>query len=601
MAMASAGHNSTWHHIEPLSLICDATSETLDAWTRQYILAFTGMALLALVAGHVVHIAHLNFLPEALVSVAFGALLGTILYFSTWGGESRGIDSDLEEVVFGFVLKYFCLPVIIFESGWSLRLRDFVSQFGYILLVAVLGTTVSILVVAQLIIATSDYHIIQDQKTAYAIACLISSTDPVATLSTFGSLNVDPLLFIMVFGESQINDAVAITIFQSLNSMKSRDSIWQMVLEVPVLLFGSAGLGLCLAVVFILIFRISRIGHSASQAILFIIVSCYFTYALAEEVGMSGIITVLFNSILMGVYAPAHLSVESTTLASFLLKQLSSLADMTIFMLCGVSVVFVTWEGLVLGSWLCLLCLVGRAAAIFPCCMVSNVIKHFVGKRLPAERKNNISWKHQFMMWHSGLRGGISLLLAKELGTWVDPANGRDVKGQIVDATFLLVCAYLLVFGGTTGMFLRLVGLPLGDQVPEGVSLYDAADKPGFAWRGLDFFRARLLKPLLIGNRVDFDSGVIHNVLSGVIHDARQAESAPDFGDLSHLARRHTSVMVIQDRASTLALFGTNDPAHVDQFEDAFRANGPAIDRCNSGLSSLSESEESDLPLESDA
>jgi hypothetical protein len=80
---------SAWHHIEPLSLICDATSETLDAWTRQYILAFTGMALLALVAGHVVHIAHLNFLPEALVSVAFGALLGTILYFSTWGGEAQ--------------------------------------------------------------------------------------------------------------------------------------------------------------------------------------------------------------------------------------------------------------------------------------------------------------------------------------------------------------------------------------------------------------------------------------------------------------------------------------------------------------------------------
>ncbi|CAE8691143.1 unnamed protein product [Polarella glacialis] len=148
-------------------------------------------------------------------------LLGTILYVSTWGGESLAMDSNLESLVFGGILKYFCLPVIIFESGWSLRLRDFISQFGYILLVAVLGIAVSILVVAQLIVATSDYHIIQDPRTAYAIACLISSTDPVATLSTFGSLNVDPLLFTMVFGESQINDAVAITIFQSLNSLSS--------------------------------------------------------------------------------------------------------------------------------------------------------------------------------------------------------------------------------------------------------------------------------------------------------------------------------------------------------------------------------------------
>ncbi|CAE8697766.1 unnamed protein product [Polarella glacialis] len=583
--------------------ICDATSETLDAWTRQYILALTGMALLALVAGHVVHVAHLSFLPQALVSISFGALLGIILYVSTWGGESLAMDSNLESLVFGGILKYFCLPVIIFESGWSLRLRDFISQFGYILLVAVLGTAVSILVVAQLIMATSDYHIIQDPKTAYAIACVISSTDPVATLSTFGNLNVDPLLFIMVFGESQINDAVAITIFQSLNSPNSSAKMVfdrQMVFEVPALLFGSAGLGFCLAVVFILIFRISRIGHSASQAILFIFVSCYFTYSLAEEVGMSGIITVLFNSILMGVYAPAHLSVESTTLASFLLKQMSSLADMTIFMLCGMSVVFVTWEGLVLGLWLCLFCLVGRAAAIFPWGMISNVIKHFVGKQLPAERKKNISWKHQFMIWHSGLRGGISLLLAKELGDWVDASNGKAVKERIVDGTFLLVCVYLLVFGGTTGMFLRLIGLPLGDQVPEGVSLYDATEKPGFACRALDCFRARLLKPLLIGNKVDFDSGVINHVLSGVIHGARAAESAPDFGDLSHLERRHASTVVIQGRASTPALFGTGDPAHVDQFEDAFRADGPSSIHLPSGYSSglgslsLSESEESD-------
>ena len=29
------------------------------------------------------------------------------------------MDSNLESLVFGGILKYFCLPVIIFEFGWS--------------------------------------------------------------------------------------------------------------------------------------------------------------------------------------------------------------------------------------------------------------------------------------------------------------------------------------------------------------------------------------------------------------------------------------------------------------------------------------------------
>jgi hypothetical protein len=46
---------------------------------------------------------------------------------------------------------------------------------------------------------------------------LISAVDPVATLSIMGSaeLNCDPLLYSLVFGESVLNDAVAIVLFRT--------------------------------------------------------------------------------------------------------------------------------------------------------------------------------------------------------------------------------------------------------------------------------------------------------------------------------------------------------------------------------------------------
>jgi NhaP-type Na+/H+ or K+/H+ antiporter len=43
---------------------------------------------------------------------------------------------------------------------------------------------------------------------------IVSATDPVATLAIFGSRTVDPTLYSLVFGESMLNDAVAITLFK---------------------------------------------------------------------------------------------------------------------------------------------------------------------------------------------------------------------------------------------------------------------------------------------------------------------------------------------------------------------------------------------------
>jgi len=43
---------------------------------------------------------------------------------------------------------------------------------------------------------------------------LLSSTDPVTVLSIFQTLKVDPKLYAVIFGESILNDSVAIVLFQ---------------------------------------------------------------------------------------------------------------------------------------------------------------------------------------------------------------------------------------------------------------------------------------------------------------------------------------------------------------------------------------------------
>lgn len=49
-------------------------------------------------------------------------------------------------------------------------------------------------------------------KESYAFGSLVSAVDPVATLAIFNALDIDPVLYMLVFGESILNDAVAIVL-----------------------------------------------------------------------------------------------------------------------------------------------------------------------------------------------------------------------------------------------------------------------------------------------------------------------------------------------------------------------------------------------------
>lgn len=51
-------------------------------------------------------------------------------------------------------------------------------------------------------------------KEALLFGSLLSATDPVATLAVLGQLKVEPQLYSIIFGESVLNDAVAIVLFQ---------------------------------------------------------------------------------------------------------------------------------------------------------------------------------------------------------------------------------------------------------------------------------------------------------------------------------------------------------------------------------------------------
>ena len=186
----------------------------------------TSFASIALVATLAVEMLHRQprlsqFLSETTMLICIGALANLFFWgfgvlfdvHGVDGGSSIGVarSSTVHDIIY-----FLLLPPIIFEAGFTLRKHRFFANFGTIMLYAIVGTGISIMTTGMLVYLLSSYDVITTKLTvsqALLFGSLISSTDPVATISILRSSNAPPLLGDLIFGESALNDALSIVFF----------------------------------------------------------------------------------------------------------------------------------------------------------------------------------------------------------------------------------------------------------------------------------------------------------------------------------------------------------------------------------------------------
>uniref|UniRef100_A0A8C6QFE5 Cation/H+ exchanger transmembrane domain-containing protein n=2 Tax=Nannospalax galili TaxID=1026970 RepID=A0A8C6QFE5_NANGA len=124
------------------------------------------------------------------------------------------------------------LPPIIFHAGYSLKKRHFFQNLGSILTYAFLGTAISCIVIGLIMygfvkvmvyagqLKNGDFHFTD----CLFFGSLMSATDPVTVLAIFHELHVDPDLYTLLFGESVLNDAVAIVLTYSISIYSPKEN-----------------------------------------------------------------------------------------------------------------------------------------------------------------------------------------------------------------------------------------------------------------------------------------------------------------------------------------------------------------------------------------
>ncbi|KAH9595283.1 Sodium/hydrogen exchanger 7 [Schistosoma haematobium] len=191
------------------------------------------------------------------------------------------------------------LPPIIFSAGYSMKRGYFFKNIGAVLTYAFGGTLLSALVVGTICYGFTR-GITSLSQTLRLSDCLlfgaiISATDPVTVLAIFSDLKVDVNLYALVFGESVLNDALAIALAQSIEKYGSISAgnfdghaFLSSVLNFFIMFGGSFVTGVSIGCVTSLLTKFTHIKeHPLLETALFVLMS-YSTFLFAEAVGFTG-------------------------------------------------------------------------------------------------------------------------------------------------------------------------------------------------------------------------------------------------------------------------------------------------------------------------
>lgn len=190
------------------------------------------------------------------------------------------------------------LPPIILSSGYELHQANFFRNIGTILTFAFAGTFISAVVIGVILWLYTRLPIEALNMTwidAISVGATLSATDPVTILAIFNSYKVDPKLYTIIFGESILNDAIAIVIFESAQKAKAGAAtslgigglfygIWIFLRD----FFGSLVIGAAVGILTALGLKYTYVRRYPKIESCLIVLIAYATYFFSQGIHMSG-------------------------------------------------------------------------------------------------------------------------------------------------------------------------------------------------------------------------------------------------------------------------------------------------------------------------
>ena len=341
------------------------------------------------------------------------------------------------------LVLYLFLPVLVFESAINLDARSLIKDIVPILVLAIPALIISTAIIALGLWFIEDFNIIY----ALIFGALISATDPVAVVALFKELGAPHRLTILVEGESLLNDATAIVLFNILLGI----SIWEQfgvfdfyvaVAEFFKVFFGGLCVGVVIGVLTSEILR--RIRANISAYLIMSIVVAYSSFAISEHVmHVSGVMAVVSSAITLGLFGVSRIPQREKETVDETWDVLALVCNSLLFLLVGLSVdvsLLFSHAGTIFIA--IILVLAARAAGVYT--LVPATVKIF---NLP-----KVSMNERHIMWWGGLKGGLAIAIVLSIPSEIP---GRET---LIYVTLGVVIFSLLINASTVRPLMHKLG-----------------------------------------------------------------------------------------------------------------------------------------------
>jgi CPA1 family monovalent cation:H+ antiporter len=347
----------------------------------------------------------------------------------------RDAQALLNHVDFGSVVLHGMLPLLLFAGAFLLELEPLRREKLTVALLSTIGTGLSFILVALLMLLLSGGHIPWIECLIFG--ALVSPTDPIAVLELLRSIGIPPRIEAQLAGESLFNDGLGAVLFITILESAAGQAPTPLAVAGELIAKAGGGIVLGIAAAWVTSHLMRRV-NSYQVDILFTAALALGGYALADALHLSAPLEAVVAGIALRQFncGLPDLQVAHANVDGFW-KVIDEIQNSILFVLMGFEAMSIPLDAM---TWRA-----GLAAIVSVNAVRFAVVAGLLALVRTIHRGHRSS---TFVLAWGGLRGGLSIALALS----VPDALGRS---WILGATYILVVFSIVVQGSSMAWLSR--------------------------------------------------------------------------------------------------------------------------------------------------